>query len=424
MEGYPPVNSNPSSRACNDVPDNVYSRHYLSPPMGSNNNDSTNAIFYRPRFGKIDVKAKEIILLASALLLLAFSLFQFYKKWVKHYRDINQGSFTSYYYKYESGSLPVLADSPEMHRKNSARKNWNKLGAAVTVKARIRAINARRKLDEAKNQDPLIQDTLFGSTSTSGRKSSSSFRKSSRPTKWGLVKTIATDFSTGENIYPPRGKSGSVCVDIEKPHTGSMNNTFEGNKLSGKIDLEKNLHPTIHRPVYSKWSTGSRTTRPPKRARLKSRSLDTTEDKYCIISSRNSLYDSMVFDDVLPIYPPMANRCKNVVKSPSIHNGDIAKKVFAEQKNSDQFLNESKKYNPRSRNIYKSQEIEKGRDEKVNITYNYPEIPTLTSTEKIVCTSLKDGNTKTFQSDPHHINLPTSDSWLKISSMDDASQIV
>ena len=423
MENFQPINSNPSSRACNDAADNVYSRHYLNPSIGISNNNSTNTIFYRPRFGKIDVKAKEIILLASALLLLAFSLFQFYKKWVKHYRDINQGSFTSYYYKYEAGPLPVLG-SPVLHRQESARKNWNKLGAAISVKARMRAIKTHRKLEEAKSQDPFFRDTLLGSTSESSIRRSSSVKRKRRPTKWDLVKTIAQDNNTEDRSNQSRGKSASICVEIESPHLGSTTNNFQGNKLSGKFGFENNVLSAIDRPVYSKWSAGSRATRSPRRARLKSRSLDDIEDKYCFTSSRNSLYDSKLFNDVLPIYIPMAKRSTNVVKSPSIHNSDIVKKVFAEQKDSEQFLTESKKNNPLSHNIYKSQEPEKSRDEKCNITYNYQEIPSSTTTGKILGTSFKDTNTKNSQSEPQQINFPTSDSWFKISNMDDASQIV
>ena len=70
-------------------------------PFNNSKSRQNDQILHGEGVTKIDIKVKEVILVSSALLLLAFSLVQFYKKWVKHYRDINQGSFTSYYYHYE-----------------------------------------------------------------------------------------------------------------------------------------------------------------------------------------------------------------------------------------------------------------------------------------------------------------------------------
>ena len=90
-------------------------------------NDSINSTPWpKLRVSGADIKAKEIILVSMALMLLATSLCLFYKNWKKNYRDINQLPYYSYMYKIESPPPTVTrapAKAPIMH--------WAKAAAAI-----------------------------------------------------------------------------------------------------------------------------------------------------------------------------------------------------------------------------------------------------------------------------------------------------
>ena len=81
---------------------------------------------------KVDVSAKEVILVTLALMLLATSLCLFYKNWKKNYRDINQLPYYSYMYKDESPEPPV-SGVPLVAAQNKPVMNWAKAAAAVAL---------------------------------------------------------------------------------------------------------------------------------------------------------------------------------------------------------------------------------------------------------------------------------------------------
>ena len=53
----------------------------------------------RHRNGPVEIRAKEVILVCLALLLLVFSVSLFFKHWKKNYWDINQLPYYAYLYK-------------------------------------------------------------------------------------------------------------------------------------------------------------------------------------------------------------------------------------------------------------------------------------------------------------------------------------
>ena len=84
------------------------------------------------RVSGADIKAKEIILVSMALMLLATSLCLFYKNWKKNYRDINQLPYYSYMYKIESPP-PTVTRAPAVTRGQSKAPimHWAKAAAAI-----------------------------------------------------------------------------------------------------------------------------------------------------------------------------------------------------------------------------------------------------------------------------------------------------
>ena len=74
-----------------------------------------------------DLKAKEVILVTLAMLLLITSLCLFYKNWKKNYRDINQLPYYSYMYKCESPPPPV----PRVVATRAPVMHWAKAAAAI-----------------------------------------------------------------------------------------------------------------------------------------------------------------------------------------------------------------------------------------------------------------------------------------------------
>ena len=90
-----------------------------------NNNGSTVS---NPRDPGADIKAKEVILVTLALLLLITSLCLFYKNWKKNYRDINQLPYYSYMYKCESPPPPPVTIVPPTR---APVMHWAKAAAAI-----------------------------------------------------------------------------------------------------------------------------------------------------------------------------------------------------------------------------------------------------------------------------------------------------
>ena len=333
-------------------------------PFNNSKGRQNDQILHSEGVTKIDIKVKEVILVSSALLLLAFSLVQFYKKWVKHYRDINQGSFTSYYYKYERDSLPVL-NSPSLHRSESGKKNWKKLGTAITINARIRAIHARKKLDDAKMIDPLIHDNVL-STSFSSSRNNSIRKPIPRPKKWNLVRTIVqpddkSDINPKTNNQDPI----SIVIGVEDSTSQQDLDGFNNEKLSSKWGSAKLAQQQQGKYIGSRVFTSSHIENNlnrkdlkgevlsenkesmdqpklltplsvdiyPRRERIKSRSLDYgNEDRYLMRTSRSSMYRNEVFDDILYHYTPKLASSKLMAKSVSMHNGDKLHGVLAKQR--------------------------------------------------------------------------------------------
>ena len=92
----------------------------------SNNGSIVSTPWAPGRDSGSDLKAKEVILVTLALLLLITSLCLFYKNWKKNYRDINQLPYYSYMYKCESPPpqvTRVATRTPAMH--------WAKAAAAI-----------------------------------------------------------------------------------------------------------------------------------------------------------------------------------------------------------------------------------------------------------------------------------------------------
>ena len=296
--------------------------------------------------------------------MLAFSLVQFYKKWVKHYRDINQGSFTSYYYKYERDSLPVL-NSPSLHRSESGKKNWTKLGTAISINARIRAIHARKKLDDANTIDPLIHDNVL-STSFSSSRNNSIRKPIPRPKKWNLVRTIVQpddklDINPKTNNQDPI----SIVIGVEDSTSQQDLDGFNNEQLSSKWGSAKLAQQQQGKYIGSRVFTSSHIENNlnrkdlkgevlsenkesmdqpklltplsvdiyPRRERIKSRSLDYgNEDRYLMRTSRSSMYRNEVFDDILYRYTPKIASSRLMAKSVSMHNGDKSDGALAKQR--------------------------------------------------------------------------------------------
>ena len=96
------------------------------PPQMSYNESIYSTAWPKLRVSGADIKAKEIILVSMALMLLATSLCLFYKNWKKNYRDINQLPYYSYMYKIDSPPPTVTrppVKAPIMH--------WAKAAAAI-----------------------------------------------------------------------------------------------------------------------------------------------------------------------------------------------------------------------------------------------------------------------------------------------------
>ena len=406
-------NMNQQPKGCNNPKEVIFQPSYYNPPIPLSNNSSYR-IIYMPKPGKIDVKAKEAILIASALLLLGFSLFQFYKKWVKHYRDINQGSFTSYYYKYNSGSLPVM-NSPTLNRRDSARVNWKKLGAAVSVNARIRAIRARKQLEDARTNDPLLYDNI------SSNKSSSSFRRKSvpvkpRPTKWALVRTIVQPDEEENRINRNRKNA-------------SAESRYTSNKSI--ISCRDKVAQSRIKSALNKRSIQAG------RERIKSRSLDDTASskpfQSYIPPQNNFPHDE---NDVFT--PPqltsqndVSNKRASVafsLKSQSIYNGDISQTAYLGQEHDSEniIIEDRRKSEPLSHNISVSLETEEpNTGEKCKIQYIKENVVTNTSTkESYRIESKEETVSKGSYQEKGSKMLKTSDSWIKLPSTIDTSELV
>ena len=435
MEAHLNGNLNQPPTGCSKQDDGLYNTPYYNPSVALSNNASYR-IIYLPKAGKIDVKAKEAILITSALLLLGFSLFQFYKKWVKHYRDINQGSFTSYYYKYNSGSLPVM-DSPSLKRKDSARVNWNKLGAAISVNARIRAIKTHRQLEDARLSDPLLAGSL--KLSSSGKPNSSFRRKSgpatmksapaNRPTKWGLVRTLVqTDDEKGTNKSVPqrRRNQEGTFDDIDTPSIRiSGNSTKDPGYTSNKsIPSCRDRIVTSHvKPLTYRTALQTR------RERIKSRSLDdNTEDKhfdrYYQPQNRFNDDESEVFTASNIINKskgaPKRSSVVNTSNSSSIHNGNITQKVSScHEDDLDTIVTD---YRSKSEVLSHNTPIpnEDIIDEKCKI--HYIEETAIPSLDRASPVELKEDDS--HKDADKRIRLQATDSWIKLPSIMDASQIV
>ena len=112
-------------------PDGVDCLHSLKKETTGAEYISYNESLYSTSYPKLrvsgaDIKAKEIVLVSMALMLLATSLCLFYKNWKKNYRDINQLPYYSYMYKIESPPPTVTrapVKAPIMH--------WAKAAAAI-----------------------------------------------------------------------------------------------------------------------------------------------------------------------------------------------------------------------------------------------------------------------------------------------------
>ena len=430
METHFNKNLNQPPRGCSKPSKSIYNIPYYNPSASLSNNASYR-IIYLPKAGKIDVKAKEAILITSALLLLGFSLFQFYKKWVKHYRDINQGSFTSYYYKYNSGSI---MDSPSLTRKDSARVNWKKVGAAISVNARIRAIRTHKQLEEARLNDPLLNDNL--KLSSEGKTNASSRRKSAsaaKPTKWALVRTIVQhdeEKGTNKNSHQRRRKPDGSFDDIESTGRISQNSTKDPTYTSNKSitscrdrAMTSNIKPSMNRITLQT-----------SRSRIKSRSLDdNTEDKHfgSYYQPNNGLYNGEidVFTASNVINKTRTNKKRSSVtitsKSPSNHNGNITLKISSDHENDlDTILTDDRrKSETLSHNSPRTQKTEQDiPDEKCKMHY-VQETLTCNSSAERACTVelMEDDSNKDVDK---RRRLDAADSWIKLPSVVDASQIV
>ena len=372
-------------------------------PFNSSKSRQNDQILHSEGITKIDIKVKEVILVSSALLLLAFSLVQFYKKWVKHYRDINQGSFTSYYYKYERDSLPVL-NSPSLHRSESGKKNWTKLGTAITINARIRAIHARKKLDDAKTIDPLNHDNLLPTSFSSSR--NNSIRKPiPRPKKWNLVRTIVQpddklDINRETNNQDPR----SITIDVEDSTSqhdlDGFNNEQssskwgavklmpqqQGNYIGARLYTSSHIENNLNRKGFKgeALSENKQSMDQPKlltplsvdicsrRKRIKSRSLDYgNEDRYRMRTSRSSMYRNEVFDDILHHYTPKRATSRLMAKSVSMHNGDNLNSVLATQRAIKKPCVNMKGSKEQSQERYDCLLVDSGRDRSSNTIPSY-----------------------------------------------------
>ena len=377
-------------------------------PFNNSKSRQNDQILQSKGVTKIDIKVKEVILVSSALLLLAFSLVQFYKKWVKHYRDINQGSFTSYYYHYERDSLPVL-NSPSLHRTESGKKNWTKLGTAITINARIRAIHARKKLEDAKTIDPLIHDNLLPTSFSSSR--NNSIRKPiPRPKKWSLVKTILQpddklDINPKTNNQDPR----SIAIEVEdissqhglegfnkeqlsgKGGAGTLKQQQEGNYIGAMVYTSSQIENKLNRKGL-KGETLSENKQSmdqpklltplsvdiyPRRERIKSRSLDYgNEDRYLMRTSRSSMYRNEVFDDIVYHCTARRHSSRLMAKSVSMHNGDKLSSVLAKQRAIKKHWGNMKGSKEQSKESYDCRLIETGRDRSSNTIPYYRAITT------------------------------------------------
>ena len=408
-------NLNKHPKSCNSPKDNLYPPSYYNPTI-SMTNSSSYRIIYLPKAGKVDVKAKEAILITSALLLLGFSLFQFYKKWVKHYRDINQGSFTSYYYKYNAESLPVM-ESPKINRKDSARMNWKKLGAAVSINARMRAIRTRKQLEDARINDPLIYDNL----NLSNRNSSSSFRRKStpvpRPQKWALVRSVVvSDDEKGAN----KSRRFQQIPGTEPKYTSNKSITSGRGRTASRVRTALNRRALI-------------TTRD----RIKSRSLDDTT-----VSKPFTNYyqpQDKVYEDENDVFtaPSLRKQSKentkrsSVVissKSPSIYNCSSSEISFVVQANgSDKIVIEDRRKSEPLSNILSPASKTEGHteDKKCKIHYVQETRPEMSSTEG---TSNLESNGETLKKDIDTNMLlkpvKATDTWVKLPNTNDASELV
>ena len=377
-------------------------------PFNNSKSRQNDQILHGEGVTKIDIKVKEVILVSSALLLLAFSLVQFYKKWVKHYRDINQGSFTSYYYHYERDSLPVL-NSPSLHRAESGKKNWRKLGTAITINARIRAIHARKKLEDAKTIDPLIHDNLLPTSFSSSR--NNSIRKPiPRPKKWSLVKTIIQpddklDKNPKTNNQDPR----SIAIDVEdissqqglegfnnqqlssKGGTGTLTQQQHGKYVGAKVYTSSHIENKLNRNGLKgdtlsenkqsmdqpKLPTPLSVDIYPRRERIKSRSLDYgNEDRYLMSTSRSSMYRNEVFDNIHYHYTARRPSSRLMAKSVSMHNGDKLNNALAKQRAIKKHCGNMKGSKEQSKESYDCRLIETGRDRTSNTIPHYRAITT------------------------------------------------
>ena len=408
-------NLNKHPRSCNNPKDNLYPSSYYNPTIPMNNSSSYR-IIYLPKAGKVDVKAKEAILITSALLLLGFSLFQFYKKWVKHYRDINQGSFTSYYYKYNAEALPVM-ESPNISRKDSARMNWKKLGAAVSINSRMRAIRVRKQLEEARITDPLIYDNL----KVSNRNCGSSFRRKSapvpRPQKWALIRSaVVSDDEKGAS----KSRRFQQVPATEQKYTSSRSVTPGRGRTASRVRTVLNRRALI-------------TTRD----RIKSRSLDDNT-----VSKPFANYyqpQDKVYDDENDVFTAPSLRKQNKEnakrssvaissKSPSIYNCSSSEISFIVQANgSDKIVVEDRRKSEPLSNILSPASGTKGHteDEKCKIRYVQETRPDMSSTER-VSNLESSGETLKKDLDTNMLLKPVkaTDTWVKLSNTKDASELV
>ena len=409
-------NLNKHAKSCSNQQDNLYPPSYYNPAI-SMNNSSSYRIIYLPKAGKVDVKAKEAILITSALLLLGFSLFQFYKKWVKHYRDINQGSFTSYYYKYNAESLPVM-ESPNISRKDSARMNWKKLGAAVSINARMRAIRARKQLEEARINDPLIYDNL----KLSNRNSSSSIRRKSapvpRPQKWALIRSAVV---SDDEKSSTKSRRFQQIPATEQKYTSSRSVT----SARGRVAASRVRKVLDRRAIITT------------RDRIKSRSLDDT-----VISKPFVNYyqpQDKAFDDENDVFTAPSLRKENkengkrssVVissKSPSIYNCSSSEISFMVQENgTDRIVIEDRRKSEPLSNILSPASGTKGHpeDEKCKLLYVQETCPDMSSNEG---NSNFESSGETLKKDLD-TNMPSkpvkaTETWVKIPNRTDASELV
>ena len=410
MDGYEVLYKNVSQGKCKGV-EETPNKPQISIDL---NDDPAIPLFQKHVTTSVDIKAKEAILVTLALLLLTFSLVQFYKKWVKHYRDINQGSFNSYYYTVNNqNSIPTLSSPGGLQsQERDGKKNWNKLGAAITVNARVKALSARQKLEEAKTRDPLIKDSLLTCTLASSRKSSIR-PPSATPTKWNLVKTLVQVDNVGKD--PAKHRDRELNASTKLPTVTVLIDGIESErgKSPGKRYVGNLTGPDMNTGYSGRLLIPPNLEQIPRRKRIKSRSLDNTADTYHI----NRSYNSDVFNDF--ISNQMSGiKHTNISKGPlSIHNEIMMTNTITNQQDVENDLVNDKSGKSLEQKTSRCEKLERvileeqGTDE--NMTH-YKKTPnTIFKAEEGYVYSNSDAEIPQKKI-KQQIKLPTSESWINV----------